>query len=173
MQYSDKAFEELKRENDQLKVRNAGLQRSFDEYKNVSERLQISEERYKGIVQNTINCIAIYKAIDKGQHFIFLDFNPMAEKVEQVSKEEVLGKRVTDVFPGIKKFGLLKVFQDVWRSGNPVHFPISIYKDDRIQGYRENYIYKLSSGEIVAVYKDDTGSKKLEEEVRNSEERLK
>ena len=39
-----------------------------------------------------------------------------------------------------------------------------MYKDHRISGWRENYIYKLPSGEIVAVYNDVTESKIAKEE---------
>jgi len=142
------------------------------ERKLAEEMLKESEERYKGIIQSTASCIAVYKPIDKGKDFIFVDFNSMAEKVENISKEKVIGKKVSDVFPGVIEFGLFKVFQNVWKSGKPEHFPVSIYQDDRIQGYRENYIYKLSSGEIVAVYQDLTDRKQAENEVTSSKARL-
>ena len=57
--------------------------------------------------------------------------------------EFVIGKRVTEIFPGIKDFGLFDVFQRVWKTGKPEHHPIAHYEDKRIEGWRENYIYKL------------------------------
>jgi signal transduction histidine kinase len=87
----------------------------------------------------------------------------MAEKAEKIKKEEVLGRLVTDVFPGVIEFGLIRVFQNVYKTGKPQHFPIKVYKDNRIKGYRENYVYKLSSGEIVAVYQDVTERKRAEQ----------
>ncbi len=132
-----------------------------------------SEERYKGIVQSTASCIVVYKAVNNGKDFIIEDFNPMAEKVEKISKEKVIGKKVTEVFPGVVEFGLFKVFQNVWKTGKPKHFPVLLYQDKRIQGYRENYIYKLSSGEIVAVYQDLTDRKQADEALKESESRFK
>ncbi len=136
--------------------------------KEVAERvktervLKINEERYKGIIMSTASCIAVYKAVGNGDNFKFIEFNPMAEKAENISRDRVIGKLVTDVFPGVIDFGLFKVFQEVYKTGEPHHFPIRIYQDSRIKGYRENYVYKLSSGEIVAVYQDVTQRKRAE-----------
>jgi PAS domain S-box-containing protein len=165
----DKTKEQLIKEIDQLKVKIDKLVGSESEYKKKEKRLKESEERYKGIIQSTASCIAVYEAIDNGQDFVFVDFNPMAEKVEQISKDKAIGKKVTEVFPGVKEFGLFKVFQNVWKTGKPEHFPVSVYKDERIHGYRENYVYKLSSGEIVAVYQDFTERKLAEEALQESE----
>jgi len=48
-----------------------------------------------------------------------------------------------------------------------------VYKDERIEGWRENYVFKLPSGEVVAVYDDVTGRKRAEEHLRASEERFR
>lgn len=173
MNDTDKSKEQLLEEIGQLESKIARLEKSVDEKEQIANKLKKTEERYKGIIQSTINCIAIYEPTDKGKDFIFIDFNPMAEKVEKISKKEVVGRKVTEVFPGVKEFGLLKVLQNVWKTGIPEHFPIAVYKDDRIYGYRENYVYKLSSGEIVAVYQDSTERKRTEEALKSSEERLK
>jgi hypothetical protein len=34
-----------------------------------------------------------------------------AERMERIRKEDLLGRRVTEVFPGVKEFGLLDVFR--------------------------------------------------------------
>ncbi len=156
-----------------LKERIASLQKTESKSKEIEKTLQESEERYKVIMQGAASCIAIYKPVDDGQNFIFVDFNPMAEKVEKISKEKVLGKKVTDVFPGVSKFGLLDVFRNVWKTGKQEHFPVSFYQDDRLQGFRESYIYKLSSGEIVAVYQDLTSHKHEEESLLESEDKFR
>ena len=74
-----------------------------------------------------------------------------------------MGRRVTDVFPGVEAFGLLDVFRRVWRTGRPEQLPVSLYQDERISGWRENYVYKLPSGEVVAAYRDVTEHKQAEE----------
>ena len=51
-------------------------------------------------------------------------------------------------------------------------FPVTFYSDERISGWKENYVYKLPSGEIVAVYDDVTERKQIEEKLKESEERF-
>jgi len=91
-----------------------------------------------------------------------VDFNPAAEEIDHIKKEELIGKSVTEVFPGVKEFGLFDVFQRVYKTGTAEHHPVSVYKDERIAGWRENYVYRLPSGQIVAVYDDVSARKRTE-----------
>lgn len=147
--------------------------RDITERKKAEVKLQEREKRFRGLFNNTSNGVAIYEAKDNGQDFIIRDFNRAAEKIEKVKKEDIIDKSVLKVFPGVKDFGLFKVFQEVCKTGRPQHHPISLYKDQRITGWRENYVYKLPSGEIVAVYNDITERKQAEEQIKDSEKRLK
>jgi len=122
------------------------------------------------LFDNVSSGVAIYQARDDGKDFVFTDFNRAAEEIEQVKKEDLIGRSVLEVFPGVKDFGLFEVFQRVWRAGVPEHHPVSIYRDRRIAGWRENYVYKLPSGEVVAVYDDVTKSKRSELAQRMSEQ---
>ncbi|MCX6006953.1 MAG: PAS domain-containing protein, partial [Chloroflexi bacterium] len=76
-------------------------------------------------------------------------------------------------FPGVKDFGIFEVMQRVWRTEVPESFPAKLYKDNRISGWRENYVYKLPSGDIVAVYEDVTERKKGKEALEEAEQRYK
>lgn len=116
------------------------------------------------------NAVAIYEAVDNGKNFKFVDFNPAAEKIENIKKEKVIGKKVTEVFPGIVEIGLLDVFEKVWKTGVSQNHPVFFYEDARIEGWRENYIYKLITGEIVALYQDVTKQKQAVEALRINEE---
>lgn len=140
-----------------------------DEYQ-MREQLRQSERRYHELFRNIRSCVAVYGAVDEGMDFEILDFNRAAEQAENVVREEVIGKRVTQVFPGVGLFGILEVFQRVWATGNPEYFPLSEYIDGRISGWRENYIYKLPSGEVVALYEDVTERKKAEDFLRFKQE---
>jgi len=148
------------------------LENESVERRKVEEALIVSEARYKGIIENTNNGVAVYKAVNDGKDFIFLEFNKASEKIEKIKREDVLGKNVLEVFPGVKDFGLFDVFQRVWESGISEHYPVSQYHDKRITGWRNNFVYKLPSGEIVAVYTDETERKQAEEALRKAHEEL-
>jgi two-component sensor histidine kinase len=107
--------------------------------------------------------IAVCRAVDDGADFIFLDLNAAAEKIEQISRTEVVGHRLTEVFPGVADFGLLQVLRRVWRSGAPERHPLSQYRDARIAGWRETRVFRAPAGEIVVVYDDCTREVAIEE----------
>jgi PAS domain S-box-containing protein len=126
------------------------------------EQLKEYQAKFKVLFENVCSGVAIYEARNDGEEFVFVDFNPAAEQIEHIKKEELIGKSVAEVFPGVKQFGLFEVFQRVYKTGKPEHHPISVYKDKRIAGWRENYVYRLPSGQIVAVYDDVSARKRTE-----------
>jgi PAS domain S-box-containing protein len=137
------------------------------------EEIKESEEKYRHLFSTMPSGVAIYKAVDDGADFVFVDFNQTAEKIESIPKQGLLGRRVTEVFPGVKELGLFSVFQRVYQTGRAEYLPCGIYKDQRIFGWRENWVYKLPNGNIVSVYNDVTEKKKTEETLRDSEGKLR
>ncbi len=146
--------------------------RDVTENYRIQEELRENENRFKELFENMKSGVAIYQAIDGGEDFIFVDFNRGGEEIEKIKREDIIGKRVSEAFPGVKEFGLFDVFQKVWRTGKSEYHPISFYKDEKLSGWRENYVLKLPSGEIVAIYDDKTEQKKIEDALRESEERM-
>lgn len=128
----------------------------------------IWKEKYQSLLKNMYAGVAVYQPIDNGRDFIFTDFNPASEIIDKVARSDVLGKKVTEVFPGIESFGLLEVFIRVNRTGIPEHFDINEYKDQRVSFWRDNFVFKTSHGEIVAVYEDMTAKKNTELHLQES-----
>lgn len=122
-----------------------------------------NEARLKGMFEHLNSGVAIYRASPDGRDFTITSFNHAAERIEKVSREDVIGRNVVEVFPSISKMGLLETFRRVWKSGVAEQCPAAFYQDERVSGWRENYVMKLRSGEIVAVYNDVTGRKLKEE----------
>lgn len=151
--------------------REKGVFKDITKLKQAEQVIRESESRCKELFNHMSSGVAVYEAKDNGKDFIIKDFNRAAEKIDKVNKEDIIGESVLKVFPRVKDFGLFKVFQEVYKTGKPQHHPISFYKDQRITGWRENHVYKLSSGEIVAVY-DDITERKQAEDAKHREELL-
>ncbi len=138
--------------------------RDISARKKAENALLETETRYRELFNNMNSGCAVYKRNHEG-HYIFSDFNLAAERIEKIRKENLFGQEITKIFPTVKDFGLLDVLENVWATGIPQYLPISLYTDERISGWRDNYVYKLPSGEIVAVYDDITARKQAEEKL--------
>jgi PAS domain S-box-containing protein len=137
------------------------------------EEARLCMDRYQGIFNSTRDGVAIYQAVDDGADFIFRDFNRAAEELEQIKRKDLLGESVLEVFPGVREFGLFEVFQQVWSTGKAAHHPVSLYEDGRIAGWRDNFVYRLSTGEVVAVYSDETDRMQANEALVRSEHKYR
>lgn len=138
--------------------------------KKAYKEIKDNEERYRELFDNMSSGVAVYEVAEKGKDFIIRDFNKAAQNIEKISEEEVIGKSVLEVFPGMKDIGLIDVFKRVYKTGKPEKHPISFYRDGRISGWRRNYVFRLPSREVVAIYDDMTRQKRAEELLKESEE---
>jgi len=136
------------------------------ERKRAEKEFRESERRYRDLFDHMSSGVVVYQAAADGEDFVIRDFNASAERIERVRREDVIGRGVIEAFPGVTEMGLLDVFRRVWRTGELERHPAMLYRDERTTGWRENTVYKLPSGEIVAAYDDVTEREQSAEERR-------
>lgn len=136
-------------------------------------RLKENEARFRELFENMYAGVAIYRVENDGEDFIFVDMNRSGERISAVNKEAIIDQSVIKIFPAIKEMGLFDVFKRVYRTGKTEHFPISQYKDNRLSIWVDNTVFKVPSGEIVAVYRDDTERQKAIEKLKQSESEIR
>ena len=158
---------------DQLLKRVAELEEALAQSRTREHELRETETRYKALFEYMSNGVSIYKPVNGGSDFILVDVNRAAERMEKITKQEVIGKDITQIFPTIEEFGLLDVLKKVLREGRPIDHPVTKYKDDRLEGWRDHFVFRLPTGELVTVYSDETTRKQAEENLRRSEERFR
>ncbi|MEE4265356.1 MAG: ATP-binding protein [Desulfobacteraceae bacterium] len=138
------------------------------------EAVRKSEEKFRELMENMHSGVTVYEAVAGGKDFEVKDLNRTGERIENIDREKVIGRCVTVAFPGVKNSGLFDALQRVWQSGMPEHFSGGVYHDLRTPpSWRENYVYKLSSEEIVNVYQDVTAVKLAQKALEDSEKRFR
>lgn len=150
-----------------------GSNRDITEHQLSEAALQTSERRYRELVENISSGVAVYEVKDDGRDFVFVDFNRAAETLDHDRRERLLGQSIFEMRPGVEEFGLIEVLRRVWRTGVPAQHPVTFYQDDHLAGWYENYVYKLPSGEIVAVFDNITTRKQMEIALQESETRYR
>jgi two-component system, sensor histidine kinase and response regulator len=129
------------------------------------EALKESEQKYSQMFENMRSGVAVYEAVDDGEDFVLVDFNRAAEIIEGVDRKALLGRPVTEMFPGVTELGFLEVFRRVLRTGEPEYHPSAKYSDEQVAvSWREYSIYKLPGNKVVAIYDDITERKAAEAE---------
>ncbi len=147
---------------DALETNNQALEGKVRER---TEELVRSNRIFRELFENMTSGVAIYSALEDGEDFVFANLNRASERIENIRRADVIGRSVLEAFPGIRDFGLFDVFQRVWKTGVPESFPVSFYHDERRSGWRENFVCKLPTNELIAIYDDITDSKNLENEL--------
>jgi PAS domain S-box-containing protein len=113
-------------------------------------------KRYENLLDTMSSGIVVLERIEGGNHFVVKDVNTTAQQIEDIKREEVIGKTISTVFPRIQDLGLLEVLQKVWKTGKSEYYSVSYYEDEHIQVEQRNYVYTLQSGAVILIY-DKTG----------------
>jgi putative nucleotidyltransferase with HDIG domain len=138
-----------------------------------TRELRENQELYTNFFENVKSANVIYSTEDNGETFTIVDVNKAFENIENLNRDDIIGKKVHDLFKGAETSGIFDIFKEVYRDAKVFHMPVSLFSFGGKSVWRENYIFKLSTGNIVASYVDHTNEKELEiEQIKNYEQTL-
>jgi PAS domain S-box-containing protein len=131
--------------------------------------LQESEKRYRCLISKMCNGFALNEVIIDGSgracDSYFLEVNPAFEQITGMKANEMIGKRVGDVFPGTESFWIDSCGQ-VALSGIAVHFRKCSKLFDR---HFEIIAYSPVKGQVATVFTDISERMEIEAALRESE----
>ncbi|MBF0495389.1 MAG: PAS domain S-box protein [Deltaproteobacteria bacterium] len=133
--------------------------------KMMEESLQRNEIKFRELFNNINVGVTIFETNSEGRDFIIKEMNQAREYIEKIHKDKLLDKSFAQTFSYDVPSGLLDVFERVWKTGRPEHYNRNLYEDGKAVSWRENYIYKLPSGQLVLICNDVTEKKKLNQEL--------
>lgn len=136
------------------------------------QALVASEYRFRELFDNMSNGVSVYDPCPEGDDFVIKDINKAGERITNSKRNEIIGRKATEVFPELKRKGLLDVFRDVNLTGKPCRCDTYNYLDGKLEYWLDNYVLKLNSGEVIALYDEITQRKIADDALRKLNDEL-
>ena len=125
-----------------------------------------NSEQYQQLIENLPDAFAYHQIVtgDDGKpvDYIFLEINTAFEKMTGLTRSEVIGRRVTDVIPDIKKsnFDWIGIYGQVALNGKAVRFESF---SEPIGRWYDVSAYSDTRGYFAVLFRDVTKRKQTEE----------
>ncbi len=137
------------------------------------EKIRESEERFKGIFNNMANGVAIYKPLDLGEDFEIKEINRSGSAIMKNPADEIVGNRLSEFSTAAQHMGMMEVLKKVYSSGNAERLSTHITSEQHLDIWLDNYIFRLSNGEIIVVFEDISERIRAREALRKSAEKYR
>ncbi|HML06384.1 MAG TPA: PAS domain S-box protein, partial [Methanobacterium sp.] len=158
-------YENLQQFNEELEVSNEELLATTGELQAANEELRKSGETLLEFFDNPLNgfasCEIITDENNEPVDFVYLEVNDTFETFTGIKKEEVINKRVTEIFDPAEVADLIKIYGNVALTGKNVNFE---YPIPSLNKYYDVSTFSPEKGRFIAFFTDITGRKKAEEE---------
>jgi PAS domain S-box-containing protein len=136
-------------------------------------QLRDSERRYRMLFNTMTEGFAlhemVYDADGKPVDYRFLVVNPAFEELTGLKSEQIIGKTVREVIPGIEE-SWIRRYGEVARGGTSTYFEDYSRELNR---YYSVLAFRPAENQFACIFEDVTDRKRAEEEARLSEERFR
>jgi len=150
----------------------SGLVRPYDL---LFRNLKQSEDKYRALFEKMLEGSAYHEIVlnEEGRpvDYVYLEVNEAFEKLTGLKRQAIVGRRVTEVLPGIRNSGFdwIGTFGNVALTGQETSF--DQYAEPLGRWYAVS-AYSPKKGYFVTVFEDITLRKRLEEEMVGYRSRL-
>jgi PAS domain S-box-containing protein len=144
----------------------------IDQYADITER-KLAEQRIRQFVNIARNMqlgLLVYRLDDRDddRSLRLVIVNPAAERLFGISKDELLGRRIDDIFPALRAHGIPAMFAEVIRTGGTREASDFEYADGRL--LRNVWAFKafpLPDESVGVVFESVAARRRAEELVSN------
>jgi PAS domain S-box-containing protein len=168
------AYEDLQVHSEELHVSNEELQTQTEQLHESNEALHASEEHYRMLFTNMTEAFyfveIIYDKNGKPYDYRFLEVNPAYELIMGVKKEQMLGKSLYEVYPGVNPITIEK-YNEIVLSRKSAHF--EIFSQVVTDKYLDVYAFSPEKGKLAVIIRDITERKQMEDVLHENEARRK
>jgi len=140
--------------------------------KRAEVRLQVSEERFRSIVNSSPMGLHMYRLEADGR-LVFTGANPAADAILGVDCRTFIGKTIEEAFPPLAGTEVPDRYREAASRGTPWHVEQIEYQDELIRGAYEVHAFQTAPSTVTVMFLDITDRKRAEEALRTSEERYR
>jgi hypothetical protein len=147
----------------------------FRNLKLSEEAARESEEKYRSLFENMIDGFAFHKVVvdeaEKTVDYVFLEVNSAFERLTGLQRNDIIGKRVTQVIPGIEKdpSDWIGVYGRVAVTGHAIRFEQNAAA---LNKWFSVSAYSPRKGYFASVFENITGRKLMEEALQRARDEL-
>ncbi|MGB7594503.1 MAG: PAS domain S-box protein, partial [Erysipelotrichaceae bacterium] len=150
-----------------------GIARDITDQKAAQDALKDSEEKFRLLYSSMSQGLALHEIItddqDKPVDYVFLDINESYTRLFGSTKEQVMGRRITEVMPKVEPYWI-EVFGKVAQTGIPYYYENYLETTGR---YYSTYTYSPKKNQFAVIVDDITKRKEIEEKLIESEQQFK
>jgi PAS domain S-box-containing protein len=144
-----------------------GIARDITERRRTENALRESEERLRRLLESMSEHIAVFDS-----EWRYLLTNDALTRSVRIPTEQLLGKKLAEVFPGIEKSAFFEAGERVMKSRKPASVTSEHTFEDGRTSWFETHIYPVPEG-IMYVANDITERKLAEKALQESESQLR
>jgi len=160
--------EELQATFEELSSTEEELKQQLEEILSAQAEIEEREQKYRLLFNTSEVGIALHEIIwneeDVPVDYRFLEINPAFEKITGLSAKDIIGKRVTEVLPGVESYWI-ETYGKVARTGKTVHFENFSHE---LGKYYEVTAYSPVKGQCATLIQDVTERKKQEIQLKET-----
>ncbi|MEG4015074.1 PAS domain S-box protein [Microcoleus sp. S11D4] len=164
---------ELQQINQQLLAEIAQRERVEQLLLDTVSKLQESEERFRVFQELSIDGFNVFRSLRDESKIVDFEWeyvNPAAARIQHMTPEELIGKRLLEVLPGHKERNLFDRYVEVVETGTPLDTEI-YYNSEGIVGWFRIVTVKLGDG-IAISFSDITERKQVEASLGDAMQKL-
>jgi PAS domain S-box-containing protein len=146
--------------------------RDISEKRRAEDTQRESERNYRSLFDNMLNALACLRVhFDQGRAVDFTYLNVNGAFETQTGLKNVVGKRMSELFPGLLKSDpeLFERYGRVARTGVPEQFEIYV---NAIRNWHSESVYRWQNECVVVAFDVITERRQSEDALRRSEERF-